>query len=134
MNCIATKYINIVVQFFFILAANFATVIILLKTYVSFKLWILTRLHKGLDSTSQCWTYKPLTSKSFIDVIGWHQNSRVTSMLLTDIGDEMCWWQFKDVGDGFGHFGHQHPLSLNINIGHQNPKDVTKILILSPTF
>ena len=23
-----------------------------------------------------------------------------TSMLVTDVGDEMCWSQFKDVGDG----------------------------------
>ena len=21
-----------------------------------------------------------------------------------DVGDEMCWWQIKDVGDGFGNF------------------------------
>ena len=55
-------------------------------------------------------------------------------MLVMDVGDEVCWWQFKNVGDGFGHFGHQHPLSLNINVRRQHPKDVTKILILSPTF
>ena len=22
-------------------------------------------------------------------------------MLMTDVGDEMCWWQLKDVGDDF---------------------------------
>ena len=60
--------------------------------------------------------------------------NEATSMLVTDVGNEMCWWQFEDVGDGFGHFGHQNPLSLNISLGHQHPKDVTKILILSPTF
>ena len=31
-----------------------------------------------------------------------------TSMLVTDDGDEMCWWQFENVGNGFGHFSHQH--------------------------
>ena len=56
------------------------------------------------------------------------------SMLVTDFGEEMCWRQFQDVGDAFGYFGHQHPLSLNISVGHQLAKDVTKILILSPTF
>ena len=55
-------------------------------------------------------------------------------MLVTDIGDEMYWRQFWDVGDGFGRFGHQRPLSLNNSVGHQHPKDVTKILILSTTF
>ena len=24
-----------------------------------------------------------------------------TSMLVTDVGDEMCWWQLWDVGDRF---------------------------------
>ena len=41
---------------------------------------------------------------------------------------------FEDVGDGFGHFDHQLPQSLNNSVGHQHPKDVTKILILSPAF
>ena len=57
-----------------------------------------------------------------------------TSMLVTDVGDEICWRQFLDVSDAFGYFGHQHHLSLNIGVGHHLPKDVTKILILSPTF
>ena len=58
---------------------------------------------------------------------------RATSMLVTDVGDEMGSWQFQDVGHlrGFGHFGHQHPLSLNISVGGQHPKDVTKVLIRS---
>ena len=42
-------------------------------------------------------------------------------MLVTDVGDEMCWCQLYDVVDGFGHFG------------HRNSKDITKIEILSPT-
>ena len=36
----------------------------------------------------------------------------VRSMLVTDVGDEMCWWQLWGVSDGFGHFGHQHLLTL----------------------
>ena len=31
-------------------------------------------------------------------------------MLVMDVGDEMCWWQLEDVGDGFLHF--DHPLSF----------------------
>ena len=42
----------------------------------------------------------------------------------------MCLWQLWDVGDGFGH---QHPLYFNISVGHQHPKDVTDIEILSLT-
>ena len=61
--------------------------------------------------------------------LGW-----ATSMLVTNVEDEMCWRRFEDVGDTFGHFGYQHPISLNINIRHQFPKDVTKILILSQLF
>ena len=65
-------------------------------------------------------------------------------MLVTDVGDEMCWRQFLDVGDemcrrqlldvvdGFGYFDHQHPLSLSV--GHQHPQNDTKILVQSPTY
>ena len=31
----------------------------------------------------------------------------VTSMLVTDVGDEMFWSQLLDVGDGFGYFGYK---------------------------
>ena len=40
---------------------------------------------------------------------------------------------YIDVGDDFGLFGHQHPLSSYINIGHQDEIDVTNIEIQSPT-
>ena len=62
-----------------------------------------------------------------------HIDDGSTSMLVTDVGDEMFWSKFQDVGDDFGHFGHQHPLSFNINVEHQHSKDVTKILTLLPT-
>ena len=52
-------------------------------------------------------------------------------MLVTDVEDEMIWWQLWDVGDGFDCFCHQHPLSFNISVGHLQPKDVTNIKILS---
>ena len=55
-------------------------------------------------------------------------------MFVTDAGNEMCWWQPLDVGDGFGHFGYHHQLSFYISVGHQHSKDATKIEILSPTF
>ena len=32
----------------------------------------------------------------------------VTSMLVTDVGDEMCWLKLSNVVEGFGHFGHQY--------------------------
>ena len=50
-------------------------------------------------------------------------------MLVTDVGDEMCWRQLWDVSDGFDRFRHQHPLSFNIIVGHQDSKDVTNIKI-----
>ena len=37
----------------------------------------------------------------------------------------------RDFGDGFGRFFHQHSLSFNIGVGHQHPKYVTNIEILS---
>ena len=45
-----------------------------------------------------------------------------------DVRDKMCWRQLCAVGDGFGRFCHQ------ISVGHQQPKDVTNIEILSLTF
>ena len=57
-----------------------------------------------------------------------------TSVLVTDVGNEMCWRQLWDVGYDFGRFCHQHSLSFNISFWHQQPKDVTNIEILSLTF
>ena len=33
--------------------------------------------------------------------ISTHQTVTITSMLVTDVGDQMCWWQLWDVGDRF---------------------------------
>ena len=44
------------------------------------------------------------------------------------------WWRLletKCVGDSFGSFCHQHSLSFNISVEHQQPKNVTNIEILS---
>ena len=43
-------------------------------------------------------------------------------------------FETKYVDERFGHFGHQHPQSLNISVGHQHSKYVAMIEILSPTF
>ena len=48
-----------------------------------------------------------------------------------DVGDKMCWWQLEDVGDGFDHFGNQHPLFFYISLGYQHSTDVTYIKIRS---
>ena len=50
--------------------------------------------------------------------------------LVTDVGEEMYWWQLLDVGDVFGHIGHQHPLSFFITVGYQYSKDVSNIKFL----
>ena len=53
----------------------------------------------------------------------------VTSILVTDLGDEIirCWWQLYDVGDSFGHFGHQHSISFYTKMSGTN------IQTMSPT-
>ena len=48
------------------------------------------------------------------------QSRMVTSMLVTDVGDKMCWCQLIVVGDSFGYFGHQHSQSFYISVGHQH--------------
>ena len=47
-----------------------------------------------------------------------------TDFDYVDVGDEICWWHFKHVGDGFGH---QRSLSFEINVGHQHSNNVTNI-------
>ena len=44
--------------------------------------------------------------------------------LVTNVGDERCWRQHWDVGDGFGRFRRRHSLSFDTNVGHQHPKDI----------
>ena len=36
--------------------------------------------------------------------------------MVTDVGDEMCQWQFWDVSDGFDRFRHQHRVVTNIYV------------------
>ena len=49
----------------------------------------------------------------------------VTSILVTDIGDGLL----KFIGDGFGHFSHQHPISFYKSVKLQDSKmsPITKI-------
>ena len=63
----------------------------------------------------------------------WVRDIISDQMLVTGLGDEMCWRKLWDVGDGFGRFRHQYPLSFNIIVGHQHSKDVTNIEILLST-
>ena len=51
--------------------------------------------------------------------------------MVTNVWDEMSWWQLYDVCDSFGHFGHQHPLSFYISVGHLHSNDVN--IMMSPT-
>lgn len=53
----------------------------------------------------------------------------ITLMLATDVGDKMCQWQAWIV---IGWYFHQHLPSVEISIGDQHPKDVTRFLLLSP--
>ena len=48
-----------------------------------------------------------------------------TSILVTDVGDEMCWRELRDVGDGYRRYRHLHASRTNIY-------NVTNIEILSP--
>ena len=43
----------------------------------------------------------------------------VTTMLVADVGDQICWWRFWDVGDRFNitkKFCHQHNDVTNITV------------------
>ena len=53
----------------------------------------------------------------------------VTSMLVTDVGDQMCWWQVWDVGDRFRMF----VIDLIHNEKTNITKKVANIMILPPT-
>ena len=50
----------------------------------------------------------------------------ITLMLVTDVGDEICWWRLSDSGDIFGHFGDQYRLFFTLALG-------TNIQTMSPT-
>ena len=68
----------------------------------------------GAPSPSVCWKQNIQTLRLDFDGKEFNQ---ATSMLVTDVG----------------RFCHQHPISFNISVGHQHPKDVTNIEILSLT-
>ena len=70
---------------------------------------------------------------SFLKII--YRFTQKTSMLVTnELGGELCWWQGKDVGDGFNHFHHQHSLchrigslSSRFKYRHQHQEFVTNM-------
>ena len=77
----------------------------------------ISRFTIGISSLFMKWWNLPIwifcgQKKHFFSK--WSQNEMTTSMLVTDVGDEMFWWQFKDVGDSLSHFGHQNLLSYSI--------------------
>ena len=56
------------------------------------------------------------------------QRNWVTTMLVTDVGNKICWWQVSDVGDHFK-MNATDWRCLITNI----PKKVANIVIMSPT-
>ena len=41
-----------------------------------------------------------------------HTFDLATLLLVTDVGEELCWRQLLDVGDGVGRYRQQHSLSF----------------------
>jgi len=60
------------------------------------------------------------------------EDQKVTSMLVMDVEDEMCWWNFQNVSDRLSNFHNQHSISFNISADSQCATNVTKIEIPSP--
>ena len=56
-------------------------------------------------SKSESFTFNTFFDENFNFRSKWHPfeiyKKRVTSMLVTDVGDKMCWWQVWDVDDRF---------------------------------
>ena len=74
------------------------------------------------------WKYLVNWMVLFYNLFRTDQWPEVTSMLVTDVGDRMCWWQVWDVGDRFR-------MLVNDLIhweNHQHNKKVAKIMILIP--
>ena len=65
--------------------------------------------------------------------LGWFSEWRffvrwsVTSMLVTDVGDQICWWQVSDVGD------RSWMLMTDLIHEENHQHKVANIMILSPT-
>ena len=53
------------------------------------------------------------------------QSNFIVTCWISKFGWHRCWWPMlasKCLGHGYGHFGHQHPLSFYIIIEHQHPQ------------
>ena len=84
-------------------------------TVLESTLWSSTTRANGVPTSSDFKYFRPIISPPrFVSIeifLKWafksaNQIQMVTSMLVTDVGDEMCWWQVWDVGDRFKN--HQH--------------------------
>ena len=92
------------------------------QTNEKFKFDTSFRTPRFFIETNFLWNQKVLTAALYFST---------RSILVTDVADEMCWWQLWDVGDGFGgHFGH----TTSAIFLDQHSIDVIKIEIESPTF
>ena len=81
---------------------------------------ILTSVRKELFVEIQIYT----TEEINLYVTRWVKINSVTSMLVTDVGDQMCWWQDSNVGDKSRHQYRE----LGINIKYQSPTSHSGVL------
>ena len=87
--------------------------------------WFWTATFRSFISMNSCFSSQDLSfsisafeaSLDKFSIIGKIRKShkkfkswKMTSMLVTDVGDEMCWWKLEYVGDSFCHFWRQHLL------------------------
>ena len=89
--------------------------------------WNITNDRLDRIENQVTWLMKSNSSES-------HIMRLVSSMLVTDVGDQMCWWQSWDAGDRFRmlvidliHWeNHQHKLCIWCAsfCGHWNSKDI----------
>ena len=78
------------------------------------------------------WTFTAFLSilDEKLDEMTLHETAVLnTSMLLTEIGDQMCWWQVKDVGDK----SHYHYPEFDTNIKSQSPTSHSGVLKMLET-
>ena len=100
-----------------------------LRTRTRVRTWTWTRTRTNIGHV--CSPISGTRKKIFDDYASqnsanlWHQKlNKVTSMLVTDVGDQMCWWQNLDVGDKSHH---QHR-ELGTNIKYQSPTSHSGVL------
>ena len=55
-------------------------------------------------------------SQNFCGQKIFYQTQTVASMLVTDVENQLSWWQLQHFGDIFGDFDHQNPLPFYISV------------------